>query len=241
MKEKSSINKILEGRCRGAGVDYVGFKKANESHSRGASAELHDPIAGRTVDVLSNGERFLFWTLRFDEHVVEIREQHLLHPQIVARAATELRLSIPKEILTADLLVLYDDGKIVAYSVKANRREIDLDTAKGRKNIRRQALEMRHWQMLGVEFRIVFTEEMDRRRAENIESVMSYYDRKWVETPDQMYKYLIAHHVVEVDLSRLIPFAKISRENEEQIRALYARETRRKEENHVQGRISDKA
>lgn len=241
MKEKSSINKILEGRCRGAGVDYVGFKKANESHSRGASAELHDPIAGRTVDVLSNGERFLFWILRFDEHVVEIREQHLLHPQIVARAATELRLSIPKEILTSDLLVLYDNGMIVAYSVKENRGEIDPDTAKGRKNVRRQALELRHWQMLGVEFKIVFTEEMDRRKAENVESVMVYYDRNWVETPDQMYKYLIAHHAVEVDMSKRIPFAKIARENEDQIRALYARETGRKEENHVQGRISDKA
>ena len=239
MREKRSISKILAGRCRGAGEDYVGFKKANESHSRGAAAELYDPIAGRTVDVLSNGERFLFWTLRFDERIVEIREQHILLPEIVARAATELHLSIPKEILTADLLVLFDDGKIVAYSVKANRREITPNTAKGRKNIRRQALEMRHWQMLGVEFRIVFTDEMDRRRAENIELVMSCYDRKWVETPDQMYKYLIAHHVVEVDLSRLIPFAKIARENEEQIRALYARETGRKEKSYVQGRVSD--
>ena len=241
MKEKNSINKILEGRCRGIGEDYTGFKKANESHSRGAAVEIFDPISGRTVDVLSNGERYLFWNRRYDEHVVEIREQHLLHPGIVAKSAAELHINIPKEILSTDLLVLYDDGKIVAHSVKKKRREIDPDTARGRKNIRRQALEMRHWQILGVDFRIVFTEEMDRRRAENIEAVMVYYDAAWVQTPDQMYKYLIAHHVVDVDLSKQIPFAKIAHENKEEITALFKRNAGRKDGSYVQGRISDKA
>lgn len=240
MREKSSIKKILEGRCRGKGEDYVGFKKANEAHSRGAAAELYDPIAGRTVDVLSNGERYLFWDRRYDEHVVEIREQHLLHPGLIARAAAELHINIPKEFLSTDLLVLYDDGKIMAYSVKKNRGELNPDTPKGKKAIRRQALELRHWQMLRVEFKIVFTDEIDRKRAENIESVMTYYDRKWVTTPDQMYKYLIAHHVIDVDLSRQIPFARIARENAEAIRELYEREIG-KEGNYVQDWISDKA
>ena len=43
MKEKSDLNKILEGRCRGLGADYVGFKKANEAHSRGTATEVYDP------------------------------------------------------------------------------------------------------------------------------------------------------------------------------------------------------
>lgn len=225
MKEKRSINKILEGRCRGIGADYVGMKKANESHSRGASAELFDPITGRTVDVLSNGERYFFWKMRFDEHVVEIREQQALHPDLVARAAAKLHVPIPADILSTDLVVLYDDGRIVAYSVKYSRKEITPDTVKGRKVIRRQALEQLHWKMLGVEFRIRFTDEMDRVRAENIESVMVYYDPVWVQTPDQMYKYLIAHHVVEVELSRPVAFVKIARDNEAAIRKLFFQKT----------------
>lgn len=40
MKEKSDINKLLEGRCRGQGVEYVAFKKANESHSIGTARLL---------------------------------------------------------------------------------------------------------------------------------------------------------------------------------------------------------
>ena len=241
MREKSSISKLLEGRCRGAGADYTGFKKANESHSRGAAAELYDPVAGRTVDVLSNGERFLFWTLRYDEHVVEIREQQALHPGIAARAAAELGLPLPKDILSTDMLVLYDDGSITAYSVKKSRSEIDPATAKGKKNIRRQAIEMRHWKLLGVRFRIVFTDEMDRKKAEAVESCMVYYDPEWVQTPDQMYKYLIAHHIVETDISGQIPYAKIARENEEEIRRLFAQAAGRKEEGYVRDRISDQA
>lgn len=225
MKEKRSINKILEGRCRGVGADYVGMKKANESHSRGASAELFDPIAGRTVDVLSNGERYFFWKMRFDEHVVEIREQQALHPDLVARAAAQLHVPIPADILSTDMVVLYDDGTITAYSVKHSRKEITTKTAKGRAVIRRQALEKLHWEQLGVEFRIRFTDEMEHYCAENIEAVMVYYDPVWVQTPDQMYKYLIAHHVVEVDMSRPVPFAKIAREHEAAIRKLYFRET----------------
>lgn len=229
MRERRSINKLLQGRCRGSGTDYIGFKKANESRSKGASAELFDPIAGRTVDVLSNGERFLFWILRFDERSVEIREQQALHPDLVARAAAELHLRTPDDILTTDMLVLFNDGTLTAYSVKKSRSELTPYTSNGRKTIRRQSLELRHWQLLGIPFKIVFTDEMDRCRAENIERVMTYYDPVWVHTPDQMYKYLIAHHVVEIDLSGHIPFAKIAKENEMEIRALYEKVTGRKE------------
>lgn len=74
MKEKSDINKLLEGRCRGQGVEYVAFKKANESHSIGTATAIYDPIAGRTVDVLSMNEFRFFMITRFDPKVVEIKE-----------------------------------------------------------------------------------------------------------------------------------------------------------------------
>lgn len=234
MRAKRSITKILEGRCRGAGVNYVGFIKANEAKSRGCSAEIYDPIAGRTVDVLSMGERWLFWTLRYDKHVVEIREQQMLHPAIVAQAAVRLGISVPTEILTTDFLVLYDDGRIVAYSIKCDRKSLNPDTRNGRKIIRRQTLEKQHWEILGVEFQIVFTNEVNRYRANNIQSVMTYYDPVWVQTPDQMYKFLIAHHVVELDMSRTIEFARIARENEDEIKKLFESEIKsRKEKQNV--------
>ena len=241
MKEMSDINKILEGRCRGKGIDYVGFKKANESHSIGEAMEIYDPIVKRTVDVLSKGERMLFWDLRFDENVKEIREQHVLSPDLAAKAAVTLGIRVPQRILTNDLLALYKDGSITAFSVKSSRKELDPDTRSGKAVIRRMALEQLHWKMLGVGFRIVFTKEMDRRRAVNIESAMSCYDSTWVETPDQIYKWLIAHHIVQPDLSRPIAFAKVARENEKEIRELYRKHNpvrRWKEGNNASERIS---
>lgn len=241
MKEMSDINKILEGRCRGKGIDYVGFKKANESHSYGEATEIYDPIAKRTVDVLSKGEKMLFWDLRFDENVKEIREQHILFPSLAAKAAVMLGIRVPERILSNDILALYKDGNITAFSVKSDRKEMNPDTRSGRAVIRRMALEQLHWEMLGVRFRIVFTEEMDRKRAVNIASAMSCYDSTWVETPDQMYKWLIAHHIVEPDMSQTIAFAKVARENEKEIRELYRKHNpvrRWKEGNNASERIS---
>ena len=221
MKEKSDISKILEGRCQGKGADYVGFKKANEAHSSGTASEIYDPVAKRTVDTLSTGETMLFWLLRYDERVAEIREQFMLLPDLAAEAARQLGIRTPARILTTDFLVLYDDGKLTAYSVKYSRRELDPETKKGRRAIRRQALEQRYWKNLGVRFRIVFTEEMDRVRAANIQDCMAAYDSTWVTAVDQKYRWLIAHHIVEIDMSKPVSYAGIAAENEEEICRLY--------------------
>ena len=223
MKEKSDINKILEGRCRGLGADYVAFKKANESHSRGTATEIYDPVAERIVHTLSMGEMYWFWKLRYDEEVSEILEQFLLIPEIVARAALKLSLPAPGRVLTNDMLALYRDGHMTAYSIKASRREFDPDTAHGRAVIRRQALEKAYWDMLGVQFRIVFKEEMDRHQSMNISACMKYYDAASVQTVDQMYKHLIAHHVIETDLSKPVFFAKTANENAGEISELFER------------------
>ena len=223
MKEKSDLSKILEGRCRGLGADYVAFKKANEAHSRGTATEVYDPVAQRTVHTLSMGEMYWFWILRYDEDVAEILEQFLLIPEVAAKAALKLGLPAPGRILTNDMLALYRDGHMTAYSIKASRRELDPDTAHGRAVIRRQALEKVYWDMLGVRFRIVFKDEMDRYRAMNISACMKYYDAGSVQTVDQMYKHLIAHHVIETDLSKPVLFAKTANENAGEIAGLFER------------------
>ena len=233
MKEKSDISKILEGRCRGAGADYVGFKKANEAHSTGTASEIYDPVAKRTVDTLSTGETMLFWLLRYDERVAEIREQMLLVPDLVAECALELGIRCPKKILTTDFLALYEDGSVVAYSVKYSRSIFDDKNAAGRSVIRRQALEKKYWEKLGIKFRIVFTEEMNRYKAVNISDCMNVYDSSRVHTIDQMYRWLIAHHVVEPDMSRPIPFAKVARENEVQIKKLYRKEVSAEDDDRI--------
>lgn len=226
MHEKSDLSKILEGRCRGKGKDYVAFKKANESHSSGTAAQSYDAIEKRIVDTLSKGETEFFWLLRFDENVVEIREQFALNPKYVAEIAVSLGFRVPKRILSTDFLVSYSDGRVVAYSVKDKRTVLDKTSYKNegnwKKMIRRQMIEKCYWENIGVEFQMVFAEELNHQRANNIRIVMKCYDPRSVLTLDQKYRYLIAHHHVEVDLdSGFIPFVRIAKENREEIERLY--------------------
>ena len=81
MKQKSDAKKRQEGRCLGTGNLYVGFIKANEIGSIGTSTAIYDPIAERTVDTLSMGEKEFFWIMRFRDDVAQIQEQMMLLPR----------------------------------------------------------------------------------------------------------------------------------------------------------------
>ena len=72
MKQKSDAKKRQEGRCLGTGDLYVGFIKANEIGSIGTSTAVYDPIAERTVDTLSMGEKEFFWIMRFRDDVAQM-------------------------------------------------------------------------------------------------------------------------------------------------------------------------
>lgn len=225
MKEKSDINKLLEGRCRGQGVEYVAFKKANESHSIGTATAIYDPIAGRTVDVLSMNEFRFFMITRFDPKVVEIKEQMLMIPGLVAKAAAKNGFRIPTNILTTDFVVFYEDGTIKAFSVKSSKKIFDKerykDKGKWRALVRRQKLERDYWELLGVEWSNVYGDELNVMGAANIRACLKCYNQQNVSTIDHMYRYLIAHHHVAVDLTQKIHFTKVAKENEEEIRRLY--------------------
>lgn len=225
MREKSDINKILEGRCQKLGVDYVGMKKANESHSFGSATQIYDPIANRIVDTLSSGEMHFFWLKRFEDDVVEILEQMVMFPKVVAKVALENNLNQPKNLLSTDFVVMYKDGTIKAYSIKSNRNELDRKHCKSektwKKNIRRQILEKRYWEALEVEWELVFADELNHKKAVNIRSVMKFYNSNDVVTLDHMYRYLIAHKYILVDMNQYIPFAEIANKNEIEIKKLY--------------------
>ena len=91
----------------------------------------------------------------------------------------------------------------------------------GRGNIRRQILEKKYWESLGVEWELVFSEDMNYKKAVNIRSVMQCYDKENVSTPDHMYRYLIAHKHIVVDLDDYIRFAEIANAHEAEIKKLY--------------------
>lgn len=229
MKQKSQKAKLKEGRGLGEGKDYVGFYKANEAKSSGTASQIADPVAGRTVDVLSRGENIVFWLLRFNPAVKEIKEQYPMARDVVSEICRDAGFHIPSNILTTDFYVTYMDGSRVAISVKPTRSFLQPEKTvfeRERKQrtrcLKRQWLEKKYWERFGVKFVILFTDELNHKLANNIRAVLAFYDHRKVSTVDQMYKWLIAHRFIVVDMETdYIDFARIAKENAREIADLY--------------------
>lgn len=228
MKQKSDKKKLQEQRCIGSGSEYVAFIKANEAKSIGTATQIYDPVAKRTVDVLSVGEEEFFWILRFDDNVLEIQEQMVMASEYVNSICIKNGFARPKHLLSTDFLVTYQNGSQIAYSIKASREEFDPKNDKYWNNpkrliqlLERQTIEMEYWKLHGVKFKIVFKEDMNHVFSRNIANVMKYYNEKYV-TEDKVdrLKYLIAHKQIAVDMeTEPLPFLKLANTYKQEIEA----------------------
>ncbi len=226
MKQKSDAKKRQEGRCLGTGDLYVGFIKANEIGSIGTSTAIYDPIAGRTVDTLSMGEKEFFWIMRFRDDVEQIQEQMMLSSETVRNICEEHGFRIPRNILSTDFLITFRNGIRIAYSIKSGADGFNLDSPKYGKLLIRQYIEMEYWKRYGIDFRIVLRENLNKTLAVNIEHCMAYYDPAHVQGEEAMLKYLVAHKALAIPLDReIVRFAGLVKGNEEKVREAYRRFT----------------
>ena len=228
MRQKSDKKKLAEGRCLGVGSDYVGFIRANEEKSTGTATEIYDPIADRTVDVLSMGEKYFFWIMRYRDDVKEIREQMVLNPDTVRKICEAKEFRVPIKCLTTDFLVTYKDGSSVAYSVKSDRKVLDKDTYRNpgsyEELLIRQYIEKCYWEQHGVDFRIVFSNELNTVMAQNVAACMLFYDRKYVTDTETKLKYLIAHKKIQIPMEQeILNFAGLAEAARDKLEELYTK------------------
>ena len=224
MKQKSDAKKMQDGRCLGTGDLYVGFIKANEIGSIGTSTAVYDPIAERTVDTLSMGEKEFFWIMRFRDDVEQIQEQMMLSSETVRNICEEHGFRIPRNVLSTDFLITFRNGSRIAYSIKSGAEEFNPDSPKYQTLLVRQYIEMEYWKRYGIDFRIVLRENLNKTLAVSIEHCMAYYDPAHVQGEEAMLKYLVAHKAVSVPMDReILRFAGLVRGNEEKIRETYRR------------------
>ena len=228
MRQKSDKKKLAEGRGLGVGSDYVGFIRANEAKSTGTATEIYDPIADRTVDVLSMGEKYFFWIMRYRDDVKEIREQMVLNPDTVRKICEAKEFRVPIKCLTTDFLVTYKDGSSVAYSVKSDRKVLDKDTYRNpgsyEELLIRQYIEKCYWEQHGVDFRIVFSNELNTVMAQNVAACMLFYDRKYVTDTETKLKYLIAHKKIQIPMEQeILNFAGLAEAARDKLEELYTK------------------
>lgn len=231
MKMKSDKAKLKEKRCLGEGPDYVGFIKANEAKSIGTATEIYDPIAERTVDVLSINEKWFYWITRYRDDVKEIQEQMVLNPKVVKEICEEHGFPIPTRCLSTDFLVNYTDGTSTAYSIKTDRQIFDKENMRYKKRnsayenfLIRQFIEKEYWRRHGIIFRIIFGNELNTVLARNIRTCMGFYDRKYVTDTESQLKYLLAHKYIQIEMDKEpLNFVRLAKDMRDTIEYLYAR------------------
>ena len=211
VSEKTKQN---QRRGKGEGASYKPYIKTREVPSTGTGRILKDKITGRQMHLLSQAEVYTYYLLRWDDAVVDIREQYPLELEDTLKIADHLGYKHPhdrKTSMTTDFLVTYreKDGTKTykAYSVKASKEILQND-----RTVEIQRIEMAYWNLKGIPFEIVFKEDMNRIKVGNIEAVMDYWDAKKIKTDIDMIKYLIAHKKMIVDMETApLDFTDIAR------------------------------
>ena len=220
MKQISAKKKIEQGRCQGYGPDYIPFIKANEFPSTGTASIILDPFEGRQVHTLSTAETMFYWSIRMDPNILHIREQFLLDRETIAMIRDKMGLKKLDVYCTTDFLIDYADGEQRAYSIKYSVKDFDRTSMRYRGReyaldsmIDRQKMEYLYWKLRGVPFAIVTTEDMDRFKAANVQSVMACYQPWRCKTKEQKFRFLIAHRFTAIPMEgKYVNFKKAADE-----------------------------
>ena len=205
IKEK---RKISEGRGTGTGADYKPWIKIREVNSIGTATTVVDYKTGRQVELLSQGEVYYYYMLRWDDTVADIREQIPLELERTLKIADTFGIKHPHNRstrMTTDLLVTRTNGALEAYSIKANRSVLENE-----RTIQKLRLEQAYWETQGVAFHIRFKDEVNKTYVQNIMDVVSCYDIQRVQTSQDLIRYQIAHKTIQPDMkSKLLDYIQL--------------------------------
>jgi hypothetical protein len=210
MGKISEATKIKQKRGQGTGADYNPWIHIQEVSSLGTKEIFNDWKTGRQMHLLSQNEVRWYYILRWNDDVLDIREQFPLELEKTLDLAEAMGVKHPKNRhthMTTDMLVTFRNNKndrfYRAYSIKDNVAQIfgDLSNKEVLRQVEIQRIEMAYWKLHGIEFRNVFGDrDIDPIYAGNIRMLISYYDPREVVDERSMVKYMCAHKQIDVNL-----------------------------------------
>lgn len=204
MRTKISAKRKMAERGKGHFADYRPYIKSREISDVGTANSLVDWKHGRTVELLSDGEAWLYYLLRWDDDVIDIREQFPLNIEetnVIADKLEFQRVNNGRDCMTTDLLVSYADGTEKAFSVKYSRKS----TEKPRE-IEKLAIEKIYWMAKNVPWYLVYKQDLPVQKVQNIRQCVRYYNYQEVHDDISIIKHLIARKIIKVDMSSALNF-----------------------------------
>lgn len=217
MRRISEKGKQREGRGQGRGADYKPYIQGREFNSQGTCSTPVDWKTGRTVELLSQAEKAVWYVLRWDDQVEDILEQYPLDLDKTVALADKYGIRHPKDRstrMTTDFLVIFKNGSRTAVSVKSS--EADL---KKERTIEKLYLEKKYWEEEGAGFSLVFKSNVNMIAVNNIRLVTEFYSADAVFDESSALKHLIARRIIRVDMeSEPLNFRKLLAEYKEEVR-----------------------
>ena len=208
----SQLRKLSEGRGTGILGNYKPWIFGADFNSQGTCSGYPDPIHGRAVQVLSQGELRAYLKIRFNDKVFDIREQYpLLNVGKAYQIARDYGIQYPtdnegKVIMTTDLLVVKTNGKKIAYSCKPNVKNL---TERDKEKL---FIEGRYWIDSGIEWKLIETDKISKRLATNIRNAFEYYNLEAVHDCASEAKHLVATRQINVDMEQKINWVRLGKE-----------------------------
>lgn len=201
MRTIKDKRKIKEKRGTGTGADYKPWIQAREISSIGTESVIQDWKHGRSIQCLSQGEARAYYLLRWQDDVLDIREQFPLNLDMTNGIARKLGLPHPHNKhtrMTTDFLVTYKnpDGTqyLKAYSVKPNKSVFTDYTLKN------YAIEQAYWGINGIHLEVIFSDNLNKILASNIQQCVNYYNAKTIRSKTDLIKHLIARKIIQPDM-----------------------------------------
>lgn len=211
MRKMSQMRKLAEGRGTGTQGDYRPWIKISELNSCGTCSSYRDPIHGRNVQLLSQGEFRAYLKIRFYDTVQDIREQYPLAD--LARSieiANRLGYKHPMDgadpaIMTTDLLVTRTDGSLVACSCKPCMEDLT------ERDIEKLLIEKTYWNDVNVKWVLIETDRISHTLAKNIMDAFEYYDIDRVHDAQSLVKHMVAVKRIVTDMETPIDWIALGR------------------------------
>lgn len=221
MRRKSDKSKQKEGYGTGHGADYKPYIRTAEFNSSGTCANPVDWKTGRTVQLLSQGEKYFWYLMRWNDHVTDIREQFPLPVEDTMQIAEQYGIQHPRKgselaIMTSDFLVDFDDNTQGVFSIKASKKDVEMLE----RTIEKLFIEKKYWESQGIPFHLVYKEDLNITYAENIRAAVQYYVLSDVHDSVSMAKYMVANKMLIMDKemqTRQINFKELAEEFKELI------------------------
>lgn len=210
MRNTSTKTKNKQERGTGIGPDYKPWIKVREFNSQGCAANVRDYKHGRTMELLSRGELYAYYILRFRDDVIDIREQFPLDMSIIWQICSDLHIRFigsEEHVLTSDLVVETITGDLEVYNIKPTR-----DVFKNKRMNEKRVVEETYWKMKNASYHVIYTDEINQTLALNIMEVVRCYDKKYIQDKIGAIKHLIATKKLKVDLkSKPLDYQEILR------------------------------